>query len=188
MIESLHSSIESIKDYDFSGEWRTSIYLDPEDRCIYTFTDTNCIPRTAHNGIDRFIISVSPKAIAESVYDWLSYIESDLEEILEGYKGSHWNGKNHVGMWTPESLEYLDEVLQRHPPEIATYWDAGDWFSPVESNLKAQWEEGKTAEEIITEDQCGNSIDGMCDRDEAIAWLKDKIDQWESEKEEEENE
>ncbi len=182
MIESLRQSIEEIKDYDFSGEWKTDIYLDPEQQALYTFTDTGGIPMDAYHGIDLRIITIKPGAIAESVYDYLSSIEEDLESLLDEYEGSEWNGHNHIGKWKKDEdgMNTLDAIHSEYP-QIAYYWDAGDWFSPVISDLRRSWQEGKTAEEIIDEQGCGNEIDGMCDRGEAIAWLEGKIEEWENE-------
>lgn len=176
-IESLHTSIEAIKDHDFSGQWSTDIYLDPVAQTVYTFLDTNCTPATAYHNIDRRILSVSPNAIASSVYDWLSNVEDTLASLVGEYEGSEWDGNNDKGKWTEAGEELLD-YLNQLPREIASYWDAGEWFSPVEGDLKASWESGLTAEQIIDEQGCGNDVDGMCDRAEAIAWLERKIAEW----------
>lgn len=177
----LRQSIEAIKDYDFSGQWKTNIYLDPEAKNIYPFTNTNCIPGTAYHNIDQFILTVSPSAIAASVYDYLIEIEEELQAIIEEYQGSEWNGNNHVGRWSEEGMNLKAALSMNHHPEIASYWDAGDWFEPVTGELKTAWEEGKTAEEIIDEQGCGDEINGMCDRSEAIEWLNRKINEWQAE-------
>jgi hypothetical protein len=50
----------------------------------------------------------------------------------------------------------LLEFLSQQQIEIAYYWDAGDWFEPVTESLKSAWQEGKTAEEIIDAEGCGD--------------------------------
>lgn len=66
MIESLHQSIEDIQYEDFTGQWKTDIYLDPESQKLYTFTNTGGIPMDVYHGIDVRILTVNPGAIAES--------------------------------------------------------------------------------------------------------------------------
>lgn len=178
----LHTSILELADYDFSGEWKTDIYLDPETEKLYTFTNTGGVPRTVFHGIDQHILSVSPKVIPQSVVDALLYVESLLESVLKGWEGTEWNGNNHIGLWSEDSLDLLTEIQQKtNDYEIAHYWDASEWFSPVIDDLKTAWREGKTAEQIIDAENLGNDADGMCDRSEAISWLEYMIGEWESE-------
>jgi hypothetical protein len=188
MIESLHTSIEAIKNDDFTGEWKTDIYLDPISERIYSFTNTGGIPMDAYNGIDLRILTVRPGAIAESVYDYLSSIEELLKTLLGEFEGTEWNGSNEIGKWKrdEDGFNTLDYIQSSYAPEIASYWPAGDWFSPITYELKVKWETGMTAEEIIDSEGCGDPIDGMCDRDEAIAWLEQQIEEWNAEKEDEE--
>ena len=46
-----------------------------------------------------------------------------------------------------------------------------------DDKLKAGWAEGKTAEAIIDEHGCGNSVS----REDAIAWLESQFITWKSE-------
>lgn len=187
-MQSLLDSIESLKTEDFSGQWKTDIYLDPEAQKIYTFLDTGGIPMSAYHRIDRRILTVSPSSIPSSVHRAVASVADKLEFLVSLYGGSEWNGNNHVGQWSEEA-ELLYDCIQEElaSSEIASYWDAGDWFSPIIPTLRAEWKAGKTAEQIIDEQGCGDEIDGMCDRDEAIAWLQSEIDKWEHEEEEEED-
>lgn len=175
----LSASISEIGNYDFSGEWKTDIYLDPEARRLYTFTDTNCFPVTAYHSIDQLILTVYPTAIASSVESHLKSIESTLLALLDEYQGSEWNGSNHIGQWSlkgKELMEYLDQL----PVEIASYWEPNDWFEPVISELKAKWESGMTAQQIIDSEHCGDDADGQCDPTKAVGWLEDLIEEWEA--------
>jgi len=185
-IATLRESIEAIAAEDFTAQGTTTaIYLDPEKQNVYTFLDTGAIPMTAYHNIDQLVLRVRPGAIASSVYNELLVIEDRLAAILGQYQGTVWNGSNHIGKWSQDGLdqmEALDEYQGQRVNEIAYYWDAGDWFSPVSDTLKASWQEGQTAEQIIDGQGCGSEQDGMCDRDAAIAWLKEKIGEWEAEK------
>lgn len=187
----LRQSIEEIGQEDFAGEWKTDIYLDPESKKLYSFTATGGIPMDAYHKIDRRILTVSPTAIASSVERYLIEIEDELESLIEGYQGSDWNGSNHIGSWSEDALLILEKIAETQIDSIshhsiAHYWDADEWFSPITSDLKSAWQEGKTAEQIIDEQGCGtDDADGMCDRDEAVSWLETKIAEWVEEESEE---
>lgn len=166
----LQESISEIRREDFRGEWKTDIYIDPEAGSIYTYLTTGGVPGMAYAGTHQLIVSVKPNAIAESVYDYLIGIEDKLQLLLDCWSQS--------SGWTQEGFSLLASI-HCQPVEIAQYWNAGDWLDPVIPDLKRFWVEGKTAEEIIDLQGCGNEIDGMCDRQEAIAWLESKIKEWE---------
>ena len=187
MKDSLHQSIEQLKDYDFSGEWKTDIYLDPIAKTVYPFTSTNGMPMEAFHKIDRHILTVSSASIPASVYNHINEIEEVLERVLMGFDGEEWDANNnHIGKWNEDAENALDYIHQL-PVEIACYWEASDWLEPVEYYLKCEWESGMSADVIIdSEGWCGGEIDGMCDRSEAIAWLEDKIEEWKLEADEEE--
>ena len=182
--QNLIDSIEALKDEDYSvcSGFRTDIYLDPEEGKVYTFVGSNSHPRSAHHNIDRHILRVDDGAIAESVYDAVKSIESNLDDLLDLYLGSEWNGSNDIGQWDERSVEleeYIAEALSSNP--IASYWLPGDWFEGIMDELKTSWAEGKTAIAIIDEQGCGDTQDGMVDRDDAIAWLESQFSEWESE-------
>ena len=183
-IATLRESIEAIAAEDFTAQEKaTAIYLDPEKRNVYTFLETGGTPMAAYHKIDKLVLRVYPGAIASSVYNELLVIEDRLAAILGEYQGTVWNGSNHVGKWSQDGLDQMEALGEyQGQREIAYYWDAGDWFSPVSETLKASWEEGQTAEQIIDGQGCGSEQDGMCDRDEAISWLKEEIGEWEAEK------
>ena len=186
--QALIDSIESLKTEDFSvcSGFKTDIYLDPETERIYTFVGSNSTPMSAYHNIDRHILRVGDGAISASVYNAIKDVEDDLHDLLDLYNGSEWNGSNHIGQWSEKATELnlrIDDKLFQ--AEIASYWDAGDWFSPIAGDLKAEWESGKTAEQIIDEQGCGDEIDGMCDQNEAIDWLEGRIEEWQTEAEEE---
>jgi len=182
--EKLRKSIDAIANEDFSGKWQTDIYFDPERSIVWTFLNTgNSVPSDAWHGIDKHILKVLPGAIASSVHRYLLDNEDIILSILEGYEGQEWDGSNHKGSWTEDSMDQL-ALLHQEPTEIGFYWDAGEWFSPIERDLKESWKAGKTADAIIDEQGCGDDVDGMCDRGEAIEWLQSKIEEWAEESEE----
>lgn len=184
--QTLIDSIEALKDEDFSvgSGFKTDIYLDPEAEKIYTFVGSNSQPMTAYHRIDRRIVTANSSAIPASVYSAIKSLEDNLDLLIDQYEGSEWNGNNHVGQWSESAEDTLESIWDQQL-EIASYWDASDWFEPVTDQLKDAWENGQTAEQIIDEQGCGNEADGMCDRDEAITWLESKIEEWQAEAEEE---
>ena len=189
--ETLLDSIKDIVEEGFNFENDTQIYLDPESARLYTFHSRGSIPATAYNGIDQHVLTVRSLAIPSSVERYLLKMVGTLAFVLNSYKGTEWDGHNQIGVWSDEALESL-EVLsgEAHGNEwIAYYWDACDWFEPSLDELKFRWEQGETAELIIDDEGCGSEdcLDGMCDRDEAVAWLKAEIAEWEAENEAEDD-
>jgi len=179
IIESLRQSIEAIRDCDFSGEWKTDIYLDPEKCALYTFTNTGGIPASAYHKIDTRILGVRPSAIAASVTDALLEVEPLLERLTKEYRGTEWDGSNHKGLWTEcaeELCEAIDEKI--HAFEIASYWDASDWFGEVKYDIKSLWMQGSCPAQIVDELGCGDEINGMCDRNDAINYVTRLCDDW----------
>ena len=186
MIESLHNSIEQIKTEDFTGEHKTNIYLDPERKVIYTFTDTGAVPANAYWGIDKCILTVFPNAISNSVYNVLLEIENDLENLVENhYLGSEHDGRNWHGKWTEESDWIMEQIDGKTIDQIAYYWEPDDWYESLMKELHDGWEAGQSPEEIVDYYGCGDELNGIVDRDSAIEWLKCRFQEWENDEVEE---
>jgi len=182
--ETLLESIEAILAEEFSDNRPTDIYLDPEAGRLYTFSERGAIPISAYHGIDRRILTVQECAIPASVKRCLFELLDTLVSILDLYEGTEWTGRSHIGVWPDEALQLLEATRNGHfAQDLAYYMDSYDWFEPILSKLKFRWWEGATAEEIIDEEGCGDedSLDGMCHRDDAVAWLKAEIAEWEAE-------
>ena len=158
---------------------KTDIYLDPEKKAVYTFVGSNSSPMAAFHNIDLRLLTVYNGSIASSVQAAIESVSENIDSVLALYLGAEWNGNNHVGQWGEglcDELECLQEKLSLTP--AAFYLDASEWFGPVVDDLKAEWEAGKTAEQIIDGEYLGNDCDGEVDRDEAIGWLNGMIGEW----------
>jgi hypothetical protein len=131
---SLTKSIEALRGHDFSSPcsgYSQDIYLDPEARAVDVFA---CVgsgwPVRAHHNIDVHVISIPADAVADSVADCLLEHADLLATICDEFKGTRWDGSNHVGDWgdgdylgsARESLGYVEW------PEIACAWEPEDWF------------------------------------------------------------
>ena len=81
-------------------------------------------------------------------------------------------------------MEFLPNYSFEFQFEIAAFWDPGDWFGPVLQDLKEKWESGMDAAQIIASEDLGDTVVGMVDRDQAIEWLEDTIQEWQEEAEE----
>jgi hypothetical protein len=176
----LEQSIEDLAqaDYNVPSGYVTRIYLDPEAGTVYAFaSDSSSQPKAAYDGVDRLIVSVNDRAVPQSVADAMPL--DTLRDMLGCYGGTEFDGRNYRGTWS--DAEYwnqggyieLDELQQA----IAYYWDPGEWFDPVISDLKAAWANGDTSAEII-DTQNLDSGDAVCDRDAAIEWLESMFIQW----------
>ena len=177
----LQESIEALGSENFNvcDGHKTDIYLDPEKKAVYTFVGSNSSPMAAFHNIDLRLLTVHNGSIASSVQAAIESVSENIDSVLALYLGAEWNGNNHVGQWGEglcDELECLQEKLNLTP--LACYWDASEWFGPVVDDLKAEWEAGKTAEQIIDGQYLGNDCDGEVDRDEAIGWLNGMTEEW----------
>jgi hypothetical protein len=175
-IEALESESFTTSAYDATFD----IYLDPVDGIVYSYLNTHSVPATAYEGTDRLLMMLNCNAIGETVKDSLMAIADKLDTVMDGYHGTEFDDcKNkNVANWDSESLEYLEDLTQSISG-VGYYWEPSEWFEPVVSELKEEWESGKAAVEIIDSQDLGTlNSDGCCDRDEAIKWLTSMIEGW----------
>jgi len=183
MSDTLHNSILNAGEAVHPA-YPTDFYLDPESEQIQWYTRTGAgIPAPAYHGIWVRLFQAPPNAIPKSIVQNLLRIEKQLiYDCEKNFQGTEWDGHNHIGVWKDKP----DYSMFRF--EIATIWDPEDWFGPVLQDLKEKWESGMNATQIIDSEDLGDTVDGMVDRDQAIEWLEDKIQEWQEEAEEEEAE
>lgn len=181
------ASIKNISEMDFdapSGFGHT-VYFDPEaSEVIALLLGQSETPVHAYNNIYQTVLDVPANAIAQSVAEALTELADDIEWLAEGWQGTRWDGSNHIGVWADNRASDFSEKILGGYLDITTYWEPGDWFEPVMGELKDLWAEGKTAEQIIDEQDLGDTANGICDRDAAIKWLEKRIEEWVEEAEE----
>lgn len=115
---------------------KATLYLDPEDRRVYTFgyVGNASWPMAAHNRIHTAVGNVPTTTVPESLEEWIEANIEAFEALTDEYKGSKWDGSNHIGQWTEKAVE-VSEALDMlftdalNNDEIASYWDADEWFS-----------------------------------------------------------
>ncbi len=176
--QTLTDSIEALMEEDFNciSGFKNDLYLDPEREKVYTHVGKNSMPMEAFHNIDTFIISIHPKAIPTSVYNAVKAIENGLDSLIDEFRGTEWNGNDHIGQWTEDAGGIL-ECLAQIQHKIAYYWDPSDWFESVsDSDIQSLIDEGRTAEQIVDTLGCGNDTDGMVDRTDAISWMTNHIE------------
>jgi hypothetical protein len=180
MSDTLHNSILNAGDA-VHPSYPTDFYLDPESEQIQWYTRTGAgIPAPAYHGIWVKVFQAPAGAIPESVVENLLKVEDRLIYDCENnFQGTEWDGRNHTGVWK-DKPDYSMEFQF----EIAVFWDPWDWFGPVLQDLKDKWESGMDAAQIIDSEDLGDISSGIVDRDQAIEWLEDKIQEWQEEAEE----
>jgi hypothetical protein len=135
-----------------------SAYFDPSKFEVYEFSNVGSgWPMMAHHN-RHFCLGSIPLELAdaESLAESVRELESLLAIVADGYE-EHWDGSNHRGTLTEpanEALEQACEAFQDATAGATTFWDAGDWFSPIS---------GEVAEEILAADSLES-------------WAKDAID------------
>ncbi len=113
-----------------SGARNPLVVLDPEQRRVYTFGHVGAgTPEPVFHGRHQVLGSVSVQAVPSELHAQLEAMESQIEAIASRYRGSQWNGQNHVGVWDTgpdgdlfEELIAFDELLR----DVPCYADAGD--------------------------------------------------------------
>jgi hypothetical protein len=179
--QKIHKSILEAGEHTHP-RFAVAYYLNPVDKVIENVFVGGGMPRAAYYGIWIEIFTAPPGAIPQSVVNNLLAIEDRLiYDCQENFKGVEWDGRNHVGVWQNKpnySWEYQFE--------IGCFWDPYDWFEPVLRDLKDKWRNGMTASQIIDSEDLGDN-EGMVDRDDAIKWLEQVIEEWEEEEEEKED-
>jgi len=108
----------------------------------------------------------------------------NLLTLLEGYEGTEWDGQNHKGIWSAESQELLESVEQQLSNSVTYYWDAGEWFEPVQAKLIEELRQGKTPKEIVDEQDLGDVYNGRVRRQDAVRYLESLAEEYLEEEEE----
>ena len=174
--------------------WQASLVIDPRDCTVWVHaTIGGGTLMDAYHGHLQ-CVPISALAGGESVRGILEQPENMavLEHIVSFYEGKHWDGRNHIGVWSedPDNRLYaylasLEETLDA----AATYWDAGDWLAGAwsecrhevgaiwntrESNvgwqedldtLAAKWvEEGRQADALVDLGAVRRQIDRMVEQ------------------------
>lgn len=108
-----------------------------------------------------------------------------IYELQDAFKGTEWNGQNHVGVWDSDYEQRREDGYRpfRYMEEcLSFFWTPEEWFDARNSNdwqMKRKWELGLTVEEIIdTEDLGGAHCQGQCDRNAAIEWMNKTVERW----------
>ncbi|MEN9566227.1 MAG: hypothetical protein RLZZ69_1423 [Cyanobacteriota bacterium] len=180
-MENLSESIQAIADASFQccGDYRTDVIFDPTKGIVYTSLNTGGQPLELYFGRHFRITQVYKTVIGQSLCSALLEIQDLLEQLAEEFLGADERGN---GLWTEKGeniqatiKETIDQI------ELGHYWSPEDWFQYSIDDLKSQWKDGATSEQILAGENLGNSLDGECDRGTAIAWLDELIEEWESE-------
>ena len=119
---------------DVNRNGKTSIYLDPEARQVYTWGGAQgtvgCpdgVWHKRHADLGTFERDID----ADSLQELLESYADDLAEICDLYEGTQWNGFSHIGAWAEGASDAIDALrrsLADQIADLATYWDAGDWI------------------------------------------------------------
>lgn len=115
------------------------VYFDPEAMKIYGSTSVgNGTPMRAWHGVDLCLGKI-PVDVAST--DGLEEALSNLAGAFAELASEHdvrWDGNNHVGRLTDRGQEILESLQAEFREAVAhlpTFWDAGEWLSPVLSEI-----------------------------------------------------
>ncbi len=134
--------------------------------------------------------TISIETTGEALAAYLRACEPLFDAIRDSYLGSHWDGSNSVGRWADDDAggAAWDQIIEGiHAPDsnIPTYWDAGDFLSPILIELveavnraMAQGAGLDAACAAVGSDCASDAIsdDALIDAQEAAEWLRGSID------------
>lgn len=89
---------------------KDSLYLDPEDGQVYNWEPGQGTPMAVWHGRHRLLATYDSCTDAASLTSWLQEDaqQEELERLCDLYRGSEWDGSNHVGRWVPDSTDDAD--------------------------------------------------------------------------------
>lgn len=94
-------------------------------------------PERAYHGRWLRLGSLAAKAVGSEAVEVIESHKGLILSLLATYQGTEWDGNNHVGVWKrPDNdddfdIEYMCYDIDRDLSQVATYWEASDWFAPV---------------------------------------------------------
>lgn len=110
------------------------------------------------------------------------------------YKGSHWDGHNHVGSWEFQADYPGADVIESDG--FKAYWDASDWFGPASIGWEELCEEAEIdPKRALSEDieelalLIAQTVEPL--QDEVVSgtedYAREKAEEWLEEQEEDED-
>lgn len=119
---------------------QTTLYLCPgadtkdgiPEVYLWSNVGSGC-PEPAYNR--RWISLGSPGTayVADALIAKLRGVEDHLLTIDAAYIGTEWDGHNHVGRWE-DAIDGNLQAVRDAIADVQTYWDADDWFSPINAS------------------------------------------------------
>lgn len=132
-----------VEEYDKPYEW-VFLYLDPEDRSVYTFAaiGSSGTPAKAFHNLHLGIGGLPAGFVGATLEAWLQTQEPALEALCASYEGTSWDGSNHVGVWSEDtfslSLAFTQTLARAIDLEgdISYYIDAKAFFADTDTAEK----------------------------------------------------
>jgi hypothetical protein len=174
-------------DYDCAAtdtNWRFGLYLDPEARRVSHWSMYGSgTPMPVWHG-RALVIGLPYGAVGSAVRE---IVESDecralLTALCDSYRGSEWDGSNHVGRWQGEGdgtdRHEKEEAIEALFREVPTYWSASEYLSPVwgqdeADSVRERLRKGETMDDIVNDMvEDALRIDVHLDADDMLSTLE----------------
>jgi hypothetical protein len=151
---------------------RVGLAIDPVERRIYDYYTIGAgtpvhIWHNRHMGLGA---NIPTSTVPESLAEFLAAESEAVEAIIDGFIESEWDGSNHIGRWTQEARDEAGALSDRisqalSSNEIATYWDAGDYFLDAMSAAGLLDEVGEQTFDEYIEAQVAEGVANGCHLD-----------------------
>ena len=121
----------------------TDVYFDAENLEVYEFSTVGSgTPMLAYHGRHLHLGKVNSEIADDAAYR--EFVETVQEKLLEVANGLtvEWDGSNHVGRLADNAQELLNSIREEWSEiEVATFWDAAEWFAPVRGDVASEMTE-----------------------------------------------
>lgn len=169
-----------------SGEgWSASLYLDPEERKVSLHTQYGTgTPRPVGNR-RALLITVPARADSEALQEAVEALRGSLEDLMDLYEGTVWDGNNNRGSWAGKdgvpAYQWAD-AIEQELESVPQYWDADSWLEGAWSESRREVEqaliEGSDLDALAEEWTCSACCNGaLVDQDEVRKCISTMVEQ-----------
>jgi len=172
--ESLRASIDALADADWTAGvsgYRHCVYLDPRSCEVYQWSHVGpgC-PEPVWNGRHKTVFEhatqadLIPSSVVEALLDRIDLLTSVCVEVINDVDVADDFGSAH-------------HELEAWEPELAYYWDPGDWYQDSGHEIETLVAQGHSPEQIVDCLDQGDDYNGRIRAEAAVDWMTDRVDE-----------
>lgn len=163
-------------DHDHQG-WVYRLIVDPDSESVFVFCNVGAgTPESVWN--DRAKSFLMPDCRGKELAEWLEEHKEMIEGIVACYKGSEWNGNDHIGHWSDDAEDVIGTFwAELEQLELPRRWSATDWLHGSRSELLDALNEGQTLTDWV-DTVIDEADEALLDRDDVKEWAEYELKEW----------